>query len=131
MDKGTLAGDTATKGMLLKELASLRSAFSTISDKLNGRMPLPYAHFVQILVDTFVLTAPIALYADLGEFSVIAVGLITLFYTGLNNMAKIFLDPLNNENFCENAIFVDLGVLIRESNGISTQWKKAGAKLPF
>ena len=131
MDKGTLSLDTATKVMLLKDLASLRSAFGTISDKLDGRMPLPYAHIVQILVDTFVLTTPIALYADLGEFSVIAVGLITLFYTGLNNLAKIFLDPLNNENFHENAIFMDLGVLIREGNGVSTQWKKAGAKIPF
>ena len=93
MDKGTLAGDTATKGMLLKELASLRSAFSTISDKLNGRMPLPYAHFVQILVDTIVLTAPIALYADLGEFSVIAVGLITLFYTGTEQYGQNLFRP--------------------------------------
>ena len=50
---------------------------------------------------------------------------------GLNNMAKIFLDPLNNENYCKNAIFMDLGVLIRESNAVSTQWKKSGAELPF
>ena len=98
--------------MIRRPPRSTQGVSSAASD-VYKRQPLPYAHFVQILVDTFVLTAPIALYADLGEFSVIAVGLITLFYTGLNNMAKIFLDPLNNENFCENAIFVDLGVLIR------------------
>lgn len=94
-------------------------------------MPLAYAHFVQILVDTFVLSTPIALYADLGDYSVIAVGFLTLFYTGLNTLAKIFLDPLNNENFCENSIFMDLSVIIRESNSASTLWGNSGSKLPF
>jgi len=76
--------------------------------------------------------SPIALYAELGAYSVIAVGIITLFYTGLLNLAKIFLDPLNNENYCEeDANFMDLGVLIRESNDASTQWKRAGERLPF
>lgn len=131
MADGVLAGDTATKGMLLKQTVSIRSAQRSISDKLDGRMPLAYAHLVQILVDTFVLAAPIALYADLGDYSIFAVGTLTLFYTGLNNLAKIFLDPLNNENYCENSIFMDLGVLVRETNGFSAQWKKAGEKLPF
>jgi predicted membrane chloride channel (bestrophin family) len=131
MENGTLAGDTATKGQLLKQMGDLRDTKAAIGNKLAGRMPLAYTHFVQILVDTFVLIAPLALYANLGEYSVIAVGILTLFYTGLLNLAKIFLDPLNNENFCENSIFMDLGVLIRESNTGSTRWKNAGARLPF
>ncbi|OEU15915.1 hypothetical protein FRACYDRAFT_240610 [Fragilariopsis cylindrus CCMP1102] len=131
MDEGVLASDTSTKGMLLRQLTSIRSSYCAISDRTSGRMPLAYTHLVQILVDTFVLSAPIALYADLGDYSIIAVGAITLFYSGLNNLAKIFLDPLNNENFCENAIVMDLGVLIRESNEYSTQWKRSGANLPF
>jgi predicted membrane chloride channel (bestrophin family) len=131
MQNGTLAGDAATKRQLLQEMTELRATYATIDDELAGRMPLAYAHFVQILVDTFVLIAPFALYADLGNYSVIAVGILTLFYTGLLNLAKIFLDPLNNENFCDNSIFMDLGVLIRESNAGSMRWGNSGARLPF
>lgn len=87
MSEGILAGDTATKGMLLKEMVFMRTAARDISNKLSGRMPLTYVQFVQILVDIFVLTTPLALYSDLGEYSVFAVGLVTLFYTGLNNLA--------------------------------------------
>jgi len=129
--EGTLDSDNATKSTLLREYMFLRNAYCAISDKLDGRMPLAYVNFVQLLVDSFVLFTPIALYADLGEFSVLAVGLVSFFYPGLNNLAKIFLDPLNNENFCENSIFMDLGVLIRETNGDSTKWRKSGTKVPF
>ena len=83
MENGILAGDTATKGQLLNQMGDLRNTYASIGDKLAGRMPLAYAHFVQILVDTFVLIAPLALYADLGYYSVIAFGILTLFYTGL------------------------------------------------
>jgi len=70
-------------------------------------------HFVQVLVDVFVWTAPVALYAELGVWSVICVGVLTLFYTGLMDLAKIFLDPLNKETFCNNSIYMDIGILIR------------------
>lgn len=131
MQQGILADDTATKGRLLEIASSMRVSAREVSDKISGRMPLAYVQLVQLLVDTFVISSPVALYASLGEASIIAVGLVTLFYTGLNNLAKIFLDPLNNEEFCENSIFMDIGVLIRETNSISTEYVKAGAKLPF
>ena len=83
MDEGTLAGDTATKGMLLKQIVAIREKQQKISDKIDGRMPLAYVNFVQILVDTFVITAPIAPYSRLGDYSVIAVATLTIFYTGL------------------------------------------------
>jgi len=132
MDKGIMADDTATRGQCLKKMGQLRDSYMAIPNALAGRMPLSYAHFVQIMVDTFVLLSPIALYPQLGAYSVFAVGLITLFNTGSLNLAKIFLDPLNNENFCEeDANFMDLAVLIKESNGASTRWKRVGEKLPF
>lgn len=131
MDEGVLAGDTATKGMLLKQTVGIRDKQRSITDKIDGRMPLAYVNLVQVLVDAFVLTAPIALYSKLGDFSVIAVGTLTIFYTGLNNLAKIFLDPFNNESFSSDSIFMDLGVFLREANGQSVQWKKAGRQLPF
>jgi len=117
--------------MLLGQIATLRCTYATIADKLDGRMPLAYTHFVQILVDVFVWTAPIALYSELGAWSVICVGVLTVFYTGLLDLAKIFLDPLNNEDFCRNSIYMDIGVLIRESNAGSTRWKNGAARLPF
>jgi len=49
----------------------------------------------------------------------------------LPKVAKIFLDPLDNDDFTRNSIDMDLGVLIREANAGSTHWKKASAKLPF
>ena len=46
-------------------------------------MPLAYTHFVQILVDSFLVLAPLAQYRSLGIFSVLLVGILSLFYTGL------------------------------------------------
>ena len=86
---------------------------------------------VQILVDTFILVAPAALYVDLGGYSVIAVGILTFFYTGLLDLAKVFLDPLNNEGFAKSSLNMDLGVLLRESNAGSVRWKDSGSQLPF
>ncbi|KAL7545353.1 hypothetical protein ACHAWF_008704, partial [Thalassiosira exigua] len=131
MDAGTLAGDNATKGQLLKAIVTLRAKQRAVADGLAGRMPLAYVNFVQVLVDAFAFTAPLALYSRLGDYSVIAVGTLTIFYTGLNNLAKIFLDPLNNEDFSSDSIFMDLGVFLRETNGQSVQWKEAGEELPF
>ena len=48
MDEGTLAGDTATKGLLLKQIVALQEKERAISDKLDGRMPLAYVNFVQV-----------------------------------------------------------------------------------
>lgn len=128
---GTLISDPAHRQMLLAKITELRSTYASISDKLAGRMPLAYTHMVQILVDVFVWTAPVALYAELGAWSVICVGILTVFYAGLLDLAKIFLDPLDNEDFCLNSIFMDIGVLIRESNAGSTRWKRGAARLPF
>lgn len=109
----------------------LRGTFAGISDQLNGRIPLAYAHFVQVLVDSFMLIAPFALYSELGVWSIPAVGLLTLFYTGLLDLAKILLDPLDNDEFYEAFVNVDIGVLIREGNTGSTRWKYSAEMLPF
>ena len=129
---GTLISDPAHRQMLLGQLATLRSTYASISDKLAGRMPLAYTHFVQVLVDVFVWTAPIGLYSELGAWSIICVGVLTLFYTGLLDLAKIFLDALDNEDFYQSArLYMDIGVLIRESNAGSTRWVNGAARLPF
>lgn len=123
MDEGVLRSDDV-RSALLAEYISLRSAFTDVGNLLDGRMPLAYVQFVQILVDTFVLASPLALYPAMGEYSVFAVGLIALFYSGLNNLAKIFLDPLNNEAFCDNSIVFDIGVIVSTFKRVKTLFRR-------
>ena len=94
-------------------------------------MPLAYAHIVQILTDVFVATAPAALYAELGVWAIFSCGILTLFYSGLLDLAKIFLDPLDNDHWFQESVNMDIGVLIREGNAGSTRWKDGAAVLPF
>jgi len=130
IEDGTLKGG-GTEFNLLSMATTLRGTYATIGDEVDGRMPLAYAHFVQLLTDCFLFLAPLALYPELGAFSVLAVGMLTLFYSGLLDLGKVFLDPLNNEDYCENSIYVDLGVFVRESNAGSVRWKNGAASLPF
>lgn len=57
-------------------------------------------------------------------------GIFTLFYLGLMDLAKVFLDPLGNEDYMDGCGNMDLTVLIRESNGASRLWMKAAQRLP-
>jgi hypothetical protein len=83
IDDGTLRNETSYSERLMDQLGRVRAEFATIGDMLAARMPLPYTHLVQILVDSFVLISPFALYPELGAYSVVSVGILTLFYTGL------------------------------------------------
>lgn len=50
----------ALENALLDQFCRLRALCATVPDLIDGRMPLAYAHFVQILVDSFLLVAPLA-----------------------------------------------------------------------
>jgi predicted membrane chloride channel (bestrophin family) len=89
LEDGTLRGRSSLSRQLMDQICQLRATYATIGDKLSCRMPLAYTHFVQTLVDTFVAIAPVALYADLGAYSIFAAGLVTMFYTGLMDLAKM------------------------------------------
>jgi hypothetical protein len=65
----------------------------------------------------------------LGIFSVVSIGILTVFYHGLLDLAKVFLDPLDNEDYCEGCVYLDLAVLIRESNAGSTRWMKGASSV--
>jgi hypothetical protein len=131
MKSKTLPNDHSLRDILFHKVADLRGTYASISDLLDGRIPLAYAHFVQILVDSFLFLSPFALYSELGIWSIPAVGLLTLFYSGLLDLAKILLDPLDNDGFYQASGNMDLGVLIRESNAGSTRWKYGAENLPF
>jgi len=51
---------TALELALQELFCRLRAHLATIPDLVDGRMPLAYAHFVQILVDLFLMVAPVA-----------------------------------------------------------------------
>ena len=105
-----------------------------IEDTLNAKIPLAYAQFVQIIVDIFLALAPFALYSELGIWSVFAVGVLNIFFSGMNDLAKILLDPLDNcdESFYKNSsVNMDVGVLIRKGNAGTTRWMNGLEELPF
>jgi hypothetical protein len=70
-------------------------------------------------------------YAELGIFSVISMGILTFFYLGLLDLAKVFLDPLDNEDYHDGCVYMDLSVFIRESNAASTRWMNAARNLQW
>ena len=45
-------------------------------------MPLAYVQLVQVLIDSLVALAPLALYPEAGSLSIPLAGLLTLFFKG-------------------------------------------------
>jgi len=129
--EGALSDSSSVSDGLFGTINELRGTQASIGDAVAGRIPLAYTHFVQILVDTFLALAPFVLYSELGVWSVPAVGILTLFYSGLLDLAKILLDPLNNDKYYQESVNMDIGVLIREGNAGSTRWKSCLESSPF
>ena len=85
--------------------------------------------FMEVLVDLLVILAPLALYTKQGTFNIFATVLITLFFKGLLELSKSFLDPFGREGYRAHNIRVD--VLVSEMNfGASSRWTNAGDALP-
>eukprot|EP00978_Attheya_sp_CCMP212_P002355 scaffold4850_cov50-Attheya_sp.AAC.6 len=126
---GTLIGDNGFEENLLRQFTSLRAEYFNIGDYAAGRMPLAYVQLVQILVDSLVVLAPLALYPELGYLSIPLSGLFTLFFKGQLRLSKSFLDPFGIEGFPGQNICVD--VLVSELNfGAASRWVKSGEALP-
>lgn len=133
MRDGIIPSDNATRSCLINKVCDLRSVFGGVGDSLDGRIPIAYAHFVQLIVDIFLALAPFALYCELGIWSIPAVGILNIFYSGMLDLAKILLDPMDNDSefYKDSAVNMDIGVLIREGNDGSNRWKTGLEKLPF
>lgn len=109
---------------ILRQLSALRAEYFSVGDYTAGRMSLAYVQLVQVLVDSLVFLAPVCLYSDVGSLSVPLVGLLTLFFKGLLELSKSFLDPFGNEGFRSQNIRVD--VLVSELNfGAKSRWVNA------
>ena len=134
MRDGVIPNDSGTRSVFINKVCDLRSVVGGISDSLNAKVPLAYAQFVQVLVDIFLTLAPFALYSELGIWSVLAVGILNIFFSGMNDLAKVLLDPLDNcdgDFYKDSSVNMDVGVLIRESNAGSNRWKSGLEELPF
>jgi hypothetical protein len=129
LKKGTLSGGAGFEENILRQITSLRAEYFSIGDFTAGRMPLAYVQLVQVLVDSLVLSASFGLNPELGNLAVPLTGILTLFYKGLLELSKSFLDPFGVEGYPGQNIRVD--VLVSELNfGAASRWIKAGASLP-
>lgn len=99
LKNGTLRGGAGFEENLYRQLATLRACMFDIDDFRAGRMPLAYVQLVQVLVDSLLVISPFALYPSVGILSVPLVGLLALFFRGLLQLSKSFLDPFGVEGF--------------------------------
>uniref|UniRef100_A0A7S1ZNA5 Bestrophin homolog n=1 Tax=Trieres chinensis TaxID=1514140 RepID=A0A7S1ZNA5_TRICV len=129
-ENGTLKGTPGFDGQYLSNALNLRSSYSAFGNLLSARIPLAYGHFVQIMVDVLLFSAPLACYKEMGYFSIVAVGILSIFFAGLLDLSKVMLDPLDNEDYCDGAIDLNVGVFIRESNNASVKFYKGAERLP-
>ena len=105
----------------------------SIPDELAARMPLAYVHFTHCLVDILLLIAPFGLYCNLGLLAIPMTAVISLFYRGLLELSKSFLDPFGNRRVSVSGLSADISIdcLIGESNAGSLIWPQAAKSMPF
>ena len=130
---GLLVGTEGFEQVALTKCTALRSACMSIPDELAARMPLAYVHLTHCLVDVLLLIAPFGLYPHLGVLSVPMAGIISIFYRGLLELSKSFLDPFGNRRVSYSGLTSDISVdtLIGESNAGSLIWPQAAKTMPF
>jgi predicted membrane chloride channel (bestrophin family) len=114
----------------IDKITQLRATYGSVPDKIDDRMQLAYAHFVQMLVDSFLIVTPFAALAEMGNFSPFATFVLTLFFQGLMDLSKMFLDPFNNEGQGEDGDYLVVNTLIQESNAGSERFKDVVTELP-
>lgn len=121
---------------LENKLVELRGTYASLPDELSGRMPLAYVNLVQLLSDGLILATPFALVHSVGGLTGVAFGtaVITLFHSSIVNLAKTFLDPLNNEaeqRGGDRSIGgIEVATLLQQTNVGSERWRKSSSWVP-
>lgn len=94
---------------------------------------LAYAHIVQVLVDVILWMYPITAFVSgiNPVLSVVGTGLMTMFYQGLFDLAKQFLDPYDNENYGKGDDPLCVDTLVAETNAGSLRWMYGFEDQPF
>ena len=129
---GHFIGATGFENQILEKIHVCRAQYGAIGDELAGRMPLAYAHIVQVLVDVVLWFYPfMAIASQMSDgLVVLGTGLLTISYQGLFDLAKQFLDPYDNESYGkgEDPLLVD--TLIAETNAGSVRWMNSLNEFP-
>lgn len=82
---GHFIGHSGFEQQFVDKIHVCRASYGAIGDELQGRMPLAYAHIVQVLVDLVLWMYPFMAYTSgmSGFLCVLGTGLLTLGYQGL------------------------------------------------
>jgi hypothetical protein len=130
---GHLVGGAGFEVAVLDKIHVIRCQYGAIGDALAGRMPLAYAHIVQVLVDVVLWLYPLMAFpSGMGAFlGVIGTGLLTMFYQGLFDLAKQFLDPYDNENYGQGDDPLCVDTLVAETNAGSVRWMNGFEEQPW
>lgn len=130
---GHIQGGDGFEQQTMEKFHIIRAQYGAIGDELQGRMPLAYAHVVQILVDLILWMYPVMAFS-ISMSPVVAIagtGLLTLSYQGLFDLAKQFLDPYDNENYGKGEDPLSVDTLIAETNAGSVRWMYGFEEMPF
>jgi hypothetical protein len=130
---GHIQGGHGFESETMHKFHIIRSQYGAIGDELQGRMPLAYAHIVQVLVDFILWMFPIMAFSS-GMSPVLVIvgtGLLTMSYQGLFDLAKQFLDPYDNENYGKGDDPLCVDTLIAETNAGSIRWLYGFEELPY
>jgi hypothetical protein len=131
-EAGHFQGGAGFENMFLEKIHVTRGQYGAIGDELQGRMPLAYAHIVQVLVDAVLWMYPIMAYnSGMSSFvTVLGTGLLTISYQGLFDLAKQFLDPYDNESYGKGEDPLVVDTLIAETNAGSIRWMYGLEEMP-
>ncbi|KAL3920854.1 MAG: hypothetical protein SGILL_003049 [Bacillariaceae sp.] len=132
-DSGHIQGGAGFEQETMHKFHIIRSQYGAIGDELQGRMPLAYAHIVQVLVDLILWMFPIMAFSSgMSPFLVVmGTGLLTISYQGLFDLAKQFLDPYDNENYGRGEDPLCVDTLIAETNAGSVRWLYGFEEMPY
>lgn len=130
---GIFEGGMGFEEQFLEKCHVIRAQYGAIGDELQGRMPLAYAHIVQVLLDVVLWMYPfMALSTGMAwHISILGTGLLTLFYQGLFDLSKQFLDPYDNENYGKGDDPLVIDTLIAETNAGSVRWMNSFQQQPW
>ena len=130
---GIFEGGMGFEEQFLEKCHVIRAQYGAIGDELQGRMPLAYAHIVQVLLDVVLWMYPfMALSTGMAWYiGIVGTGLLTMFYQGLFDLAKQFLDPYDNENYGKGDDPLVIDTLIAETNAGSVRWMNSFQQQPW
>lgn len=132
-EAGHFIGHAGFENQILEKIHVCRAQYGAFGDELAGRMPLAYAHIVQVLVDVVLCMYPLmAISTNMSPtLAVLGTGILTVSYQGLFDLAKQFLDPYDNESFGKGEDPLVVDTLIAETNAGSVRWMNSLAEFPL